>query len=268
MYKQYFQLAREPFNITPDTRFLYMTDQHREAMNHMLFGIRQRKGFICITGEVGAGKTTLCRALLEQLEAHYRTALILNPVLTETQLLRAVVEEFGIRTKRKDRLGYLKLLNEFLLEVNSTGGDAVLIIDEAQDMPPKTLEMTRLLSNLETRSRKLLQIVMVAQPELRKILQRPSMRQLDQRITVRFHLNGMNSVDTDRYIHHRLSVAGRKDFRFAPGAVKEIHRFSRGIPRLVSAASDKALLAAFVYQTNVVNRRIARAAINDLKEAG
>ncbi len=268
MYKDYFKLHREPFNITPDTRFLYMTEQHSEAMNHMLYGIRQRRGFICITGEVGAGKTTLCRALLEQLDKRYRTALILNPVLTETQLLRAVVEEFGIQTKRKDRLGYLKLLNDYLLKVNADGGEAVLIIDEAQDMPSKTMEMTRLLSNLETQSRKLLQIVMVGQPELRKILQRPSMRQLAQRITVRFHLTAMNRSDTDRYIHHRLSVAGRQDIRFCSDAVKEIYRFSRGVPRLVSAASDKALLAAFVYQSDTINRRIARAAINDLKEAG
>ncbi len=152
MYKDYFRLSEEPFSITPDPRFLYLTAKHKEALDHLLFGIRQRKGFICLSGEVGAGKTTLCRALLNQLGGGVRTALILNPMLSQTQILRAVVEEFGIQCKRQDRFGYLRLLNEFLLQINSAGGDAVLIIDEAQDMPDDTLELTRLLGNLETAS--------------------------------------------------------------------------------------------------------------------
>jgi len=166
MYRKYFNLREEPFNITPDPRFLYLTAQHREAINQLLYGIRQRKGFLCLTGEVGAGKTTLCRAVLNELGDRFHTALILNPMLTGTQLLRAIVSEFGIETKRRDRLGYLNLLNRFLLDVNHVGRDAVLIIDESQDMPDETLELTRLLSNLETDSQKLLQIVLVGQPEL------------------------------------------------------------------------------------------------------
>jgi len=271
MYTQYYRLREEPFNVTPDPRFLYFTPQHREALDHMLYGIGQRKGFICLTGEVGTGKTTLCRSLLGQLDARYDTALILNPVLTPTQLLRSVVDELGIETRRRDRLGYLRLLNQFLLAANAAGRDAVLIVDEAQDMPVETLEMTRLLSNLETDSQKLLQIVLVGQPELRDKLAKPALRQLAQRITVRYHLGRMSPAETERYIHHRLQVAGggaEGDLQFEPAAVREIHRYSRGTPRLVNALGDKALLAAFVYRTGRIDRRLVRAAARELQEAG
>ncbi|MBS3734170.1 MAG: AAA family ATPase [Phycisphaerae bacterium] len=273
MYHEYFRLHEPPFNITPDPRYLYLTGQHREAMDHLLYGIRQRTGFICLTGEVGTGKTTLCRALLRELhEPAYRTALILNPMLTETQLLRAIVEEFGIETKRRDRLGYLRLLNEFLLEINSAGHDAVLIIDEAQDVSTRCLELTRLLSNLETESQKLLQICLVGQPELRDKLAKPALRQLAQRITVRYHLETMNAADTAAYLRHRLRIAGGDDrdepVQFDPGAVKEIYRYSRGTPRLVNAIGDKALLAGYVYRTGRIDRRLVRLAVDELKEAG
>ncbi len=272
MYKDYYSLNEEPFNITPDPRYLFMTRQHQEALDHLLFGIRQRKGFICLTGEVGTGKTTLCRALLRDLGDKFETALILNPMLTETQLLRATVEEFGIETKRRDRLGYLNLLNEFLLKVNSNGFDAVVIIDEAQDMPLKTLEMVRLLGNLETESQKLLQIVLLGQPEFREQLAKPQLRQLAQRITVRYHLRNMSPRETEQYIHHRLAVAGispEKDciVRFDTGAVREIYRYSRGTPRLINAISDKAMLAGYVYRTGNINRHLVRLAVRELKEA-
>ncbi len=272
MYKEYYRLKEEPFNITPDPKFLYYTTQHREALNHMLYGVRQRKGFICLTGEVGAGKTTLCRAFLNEIGPDFHTALILNPVLTETQLLRAIAEEFGLADKRRDRLGYLSLLNKFLLKINSAGQDAAIVIDEAQDMPTATLEMTRLLSNLETDSQKLLQIVFVGQPELRDKLAKPQLRQLSQRITVRFHLGAMNSDDTRRYIRHRLSVAtlpgeGKTVLRFEDDAVREIYRYSRGTPRLVNALGDKALLAGFVYRTGLINRQLVRLAEKELREA-
>jgi len=272
MYNEYFSFGEDPFNITPDPRFLYMTPQHREALNHMLYGIRQRKGFICLTGEVGTGKTTLCRALLRELDEKVHTALILNPVLTETQILRAIVEEFGIKTKRLDRLGYLSVLNEFLLKINSQGQDAVVIIDESQDMSVKTLEQVRLLSNLETERQKLLQICLVGQPELRKTLARPSLRQLAQRITVRFHLRKMSQGDTDAYIHHRLRVAGlgegKSPVRFEPDAVREIYKYSQGTPRLINAIGDKALLAGYVYQKQLIDRRLVRIAAAELKETG
>jgi len=273
MYRDYYRLQEDPFNITPDPRYLFLTNQHRDALNHLRYGISQRKGFICLTGEVGAGKTTLCRALLRELDENHKTALILNPMLTETQLLRCIVQEFDIHSKRRDRLGYLNLLNEFLLRVNSLGQDAVLIIDEAQDMSLAGLEMVRLLSNLETEREKLLQIVLVGQPELRTTLNNPALRQLTQRITVRYHLKAMNQEDTAEYLRHRLKIAGqdeqdRNGVRFDYGAVHEIYRYSKGTPRLVNALSDKALLAGYVYRTATIDRGIVLAALKDLKEAG
>jgi general secretion pathway protein A len=272
MYIEFYRLREEPFNITPDPRFLYMTAQHREALNHVLYGIQQRKGFSCLTGEVGAGKSTLCRVLLRQLPSSFHTALILNPMLSDTQLLRAVVEEFGISSSARDRLGYLKVLNEFLLRINSTGQDAVLIIDEAQVMSISGLETVRMLSNLETERQKLLQIVLVGQPELRDKLNNPALRQLAQRIVVRYHLKNMTEEDTAEYLRHRLKVAGQEEaeqnaVRFDFAAVREIFRFSHGTPRLVNALSDKALLAGYVYRTNTIDRRIVLAAVDELKEA-
>jgi general secretion pathway protein A len=272
MYRQYFHLSDEPFNLTPDPRYLYLTGQHREALNHLLYGIRAQKGFICLTGEVGAGKTTLCRALLNDLGERFCTALVLNPMLTGTQLLRAIVEEFGLESKRRDRLGYLALLNRFLLEVNRAGRDAVVIIDEAQDMPDQTLEMTRLLSNLETESQKLLQIVLVGQPELAEKLGRPALRQLAQRITVRYHLGRLSADDTAQYIRHRLQVAGNgvdagpRPIRFEDGAIRDIHRFANGTPRLINAIGDKVLLAGYVYGTGTIDRQMVALAAEELKD--
>ena len=273
MYKDFYHLKEEPFNITPDPRFLFLTAGHREALNHLLYGIRRRKGFICLTGEVGAGKTTLCRALLYRLPSRCHTALILNPILTETQFLKAALEEFGVSTKRADRLECLNRFNKYLLEINSMGHDAVLIIDEAQAMPPKTLEMARLLSNLETERQKLLQIVLVGQPELREKLRKPRFRQLAQRITVQYHLRKLSREETEGYLRFRLSVAGANQkednlIRFDAAAVREIYRYSDGTPRLINAVGDKALLAGYVHGTGHIDRRIIRRAVRELKEAG
>ncbi len=272
MYNDYFRFREDPFSITPDPRFLYMTGRHQEALNHLLYGIRQRKGFICLTGEVGTGKTTLCRAVLRELGPEFHTALILNPKLTETQLLRAVLDEFGVETVRRDRLGYHHLLSRFLLKVNAAGMDAVVIIDEAQDMSIDNLETVRLLGNLETERQKLLQIVLVGQPELRAKLGKPDLRQLAQRITVRYHLCEMDQRETGAYLAHRVKVAGGDGdtpaVRFDTGAVEEIYRFSRGTPRLVNAIGDKALLAGYVYQTQEIDGRLARLAAEELKGVG
>ena len=268
MYREYFRLREEPFSITPDPRFLYLTAQHQEALNHLLYGIRERKGFIALTGEVGTGKTTLCRKLLDGLDASCHTALILNPLLSETQLLRAIVDEFGIEHRRRDRLGYMTVLNDFLLSASSSGRDALLIIDEAQDMSAGLLEMTRLLSNLETDSRKLLQILLAGQPELRQKLRSPTLRQLDQRIAVRYHLKPMSLEETGQYIRFRLHVAGGDErVAFDDHAVEAVFRHSGGTPRLVNAIGDKALLAGFVSGTRQIDAETVERAAHDLKEA-
>ena len=268
MYNNYFGLYEEPFSITPDPRFLYLTNQHQEAIDHLLYGIRQRKGFILLTGEVGAGKTTICRAVLNELGEDFHTALIFNPDLSRNQLLRAIIEEFGLWAASSDRLDHLNLLNDYLLKINSAGHDAVLIIDEAQNMSVAALEMVRMLSNLETERRKLLQIVLVGQPELRATLAGNELRQLSQRITVRYHLGNMTKSDTANYLRHRITVAAGKNdksfVRFEPGAIREIFRRSGGTPRLVNALSDKALLAGYVKRTGKISRRLVRLAAKEL----
>lgn len=268
MYLKYYNLSEPPFSVTPDPKFLYPTDQHRTAMNHLLFGIRQRKGFVLLTGEVGAGKTTLCRKLLNCLGENYHTALILNPMLTAAQLLRAIVAEFGIEGRCRDRLGCITRLNSFLLKVNAAGADAVLIIDEAQDMSAELLETARLLSNLETDSRKLLQIVLVGQPELRQKINSPALRQLSQRIIVRYHLKPMSRTETADYLHHRLAVAGNTGpLRFDEDAIDEIYRRSGGTPRLINAISDRTLLAGYLTGADAIGKGTVRLAVDDMKEA-
>src|SRR5437764_15055478 len=196
--------------MTPNPRFLFFSAKHREAFNHLLYGIRERKGFVQLTGEVGCGKTTLCRAMLSQLGKTYETALILNPVLNADLLMKAIAMEFGLNVKGMDRLETVAGLNEFLLGLADRGKDAVLIIDEAQDMTDELLEQVRLLSNLETYDRKLLQIVLMGQPELRERLNDPRLQNLRQRITVRYHLRALQFGEVGRYIQHRLAVAGSK----------------------------------------------------------
>lgn len=267
MYDQFYGFREPPFNITPDPRFLFYSDRHREAYNHLLFGIRERKGFIQITGEVGAGKTTLCRALLEELGPRYTTALILNPSLKNpTQLLRTVLTELGLQPGKADRVACLEMLNRFLLEQLEKDNDVVLLIDEAQDLPPDLLEQVRLLSNLETDQRKLLQIVLVGQPELREKLNDRSLRQLRQRITVRYHLAPLSRQEVERYIHHRLQVVGANGRpAFTSWAIRSIFRYSGGIPRLVNAVCDKALLAGFVDGTDLLTWKQVRRAIRELE---
>ena len=267
MYEEFYGLREAPFNITPDPRFLFFSDQHREAFNHVLFGIRERKGFIQLTGEVGAGKTTVCRAILTELGEKCRTALILNPTMTAPQLYRAILVELGVKPRRADKAAYLEQLNAYLLSQVSEGNDVVLFIDEAQDLDFELLEQIRLLSNLETDRRKLLQIVLIGQPELRQKLDDRSLRQLRQRITVRFHLRPLSREDTERYIAHRLRVAGADNGRphFTSWAIRTVHRYSGGVPRLINAVCDKALLFGYVNGTQELPARAVRLAIRELE---
>ena len=266
MYLEYYQFKEAPFNITPDPHFLFFSNKHREAFNHLLYGIQQRKGFVELTGEVGAGKTTLCRAILEQLGPRYKTALILNPVLTPKQLLKAILTEYGLTLHRGDRLDYLAALNRFLLEQATAGNETILFIDDAQAMSDESLEQVRLLSNLETNSRKLLQIILLGQSELKAKLAQPFLRQLRQRITVRYHLHSLDLDETERYIQHRLTLAGANGSpRFEPKAIRAVYRYSRGIPRLINAVCDKTLLAGYILQMNQLTKAMVKLAIRELE---
>ncbi len=266
MYLDYYGLTEPPFDITPNPRFLFYSAKHREAYNHLLFGIRERKGFVQLTGEVGAGKTTLCRAMLEQLDQNYSTALILNPILNADELMKAIAIEFGLDVHGMDRLDTIAKINDFLLWNVEQGKDTVLIIDEAQNLTEELLEQVRLLSNLETDNRKLLQIVLMGQPELRERLNSPNLRQLRQRITVRYHLSPLSPAEIDCYIQHRLQVSGAKGApRFTKPALWRIHHYTGGIPRLVNAVCDKALLAGFVNQREELGYRVVGAAIRELE---
>ena len=266
MYLEFYGLTEPPFDLTPNPKFLFYTVKHREAFNHVLYGIRERKGFVQLTGEVGAGKTTLCRALLEQLDGQFATALILNPVLSADQLMKAIAMEFGLNVHDLDRLETVAAINKFLLEHAVAGKDCVLVIDEAQDLTDDLLEQVRLLSNLETDNRKLLQIILMGQPELRDRLNNPRLRQLRQRITVRYHLHTLNRQEMAQYIQHRLEVSGSKGGPyFTRPALWRIFNYTGGVPRLVNAASDKCLLAAYVEQSDRVTYSMVGRAIRELE---
>ncbi len=266
MYLEFYGLKTAPFDITPNPRFLFHSIKHREAFNHLLYGIRERKGFVQLTGEVGAGKTTLCRALLEQLDGHYSTALILNPVLNADELMRAIAMEFGLQVKGLDRLETIAAISNFLLKQTREGKDTVLIVDEAQDLTEDLLEQVRLISNIETDDRKLLQIVLMGQPELRDRLNSHRLRQLRQRITVRYHLMPLTRNEVGQYIHHRLALAGSNGVpTFTLPALWRVFGYSKGIPRLVNAVCDKALLAGFVEHSYRINYRMVGRAIRELE---
>ena len=266
MYLEFYGLKLSPFDITPNPRFLFHSNKHREAFNHLLYGIRERKGFVQLTGEVGAGKTTLCRALLESLDARYSTALILNPVLSGDELMRAIATEYGLDVKGKDRMETIATISDFLLRQTLAGKETVLIVDEAQNLTEDLLEQVRLISNIETDDRKLLQIVLMGQPELRDRLNSPRLKQLRQRITVRYHLNALTCAEVGQYIHHRLALAGARGLpNFTTPAVWRVFTYSKGIPRLVNALCDKALLAGYVARSNRINYWMVGRAIRELE---
>jgi general secretion pathway protein A len=267
MYVNYYGFREKPFNLTPDPRFVFLSKNHREAFAHLLYGINNRTGFIALTGEVGSGKTTVLRSLLSQLDAeHYRTALIFNPCLSPSELLQSINREFGIPSRTSNISDLLDALNTFLLQQKAEGRIVVLAIDEVQNLETKVLEQIRLISNLETDREKLIQIVLSGQPEFVQILKKKEMRQLSQRITVQYHLKPLDFEDTVRYIDHRLEVAGGKGGGiFTRTALKRIYRYSRGLPRLINAACDRALLAGYTKDKAVINPRIASAGIKDMR---
>lgn len=256
MYEEFYGLKEKPFNLTPDPRFFFLSENHRGAFEHLLYGIKEREGFILITGEVGTGKTTLCRALLNRIDAHTTdSALILNPMFSGQELLQGILTDFGLRGGGATKRELLDELNRFLLKQHEAGRTSIVIVDEAQNLPLPVLEELRILSNLETEKEKLLQIILMGQVELKEQLSLPRLRQLNQRISIRYHLRPLTQDEVPRYIQHRLAVAGSPgDLRFAAEALREIYRYSQGIPRLVNLASDRALLAGYADQTREIRR--------------
>jgi general secretion pathway protein A len=270
MYAQFFGLKHEPFSIAPDPRYLFMSERHREALAHLLYGVGGGGGFVLLSGEIGAGKTTVCRCFLEQIPRRCNVAYIFNPKLTVIELLKSVCEEFRIPYEHQGPSAatvkdYLDPLNEFLLKTHAVGQNNVLIIDEAQNLSPDVLEQLRLLTNLETSERKLLQIILIGQPELRSILAKPELEQLAQRVIARFHLGALTETETGQYIAHRLQVAGLKRGRlFSSQAVQRIHQLSRGIPRRINLLCDRALLGAYVEGKSKVDRTIVDKAASEV----
>ena len=274
MYEAFFGLRVRPFNLTPNPDFLYLSHTHREVYAHLLYGMQNRAGFIEVTGEVGTGKTTILRTVLNDLDPDvFLAALIFNPKLTAVELLRAVNREFGISDEGESSARLIENLNHFLLEENRAGRVPVLVIDEAQNLSGDVLEQIRLLSNLETETEKLIQIVLAGQPELGQVLSRPELRQLDQRIAVRFHLTPLSDRETRDYIRHRLKIAGRPDGElFAPGALKRIHRLSGGVPRLINILCDRTRLVGYAEGVGRMTRRevmqASREMTRDIRKTG
>ena len=266
MYRDFFGLKEKPFNVTSDPNFLFFSRVHKEAFSHILYGIKEKKGFLEVTGEIGAGKTTLCRAILNQFDANTKTAFIFNPNLPDLQLLQCILEDFGIIVTQRSKAAMLRQLNHFLIDELAKGNNVILVIDEAQNLKLATLEEIRMLSNLETNTEKLFQIILVGQPELKEKMNSPRLKQLKQRIAVRFHISALQKDEVEKYIYHRLVVAGSKgDIQFANDAMEFIFRFSGGIPRTINMLCDKALLAAYVMGTREITLPIVEKSGQELE---
>lgn len=261
----FYGFKTQPFNITTDTELFFEGRSHREALASLIYGVEERKGMLLITGEVGTGKTTLCRALLERLPKTVRTSLILNPYFSEVQLLQAIIEDFGLVPEKKNRLDIVKKLDSFLIESSLNHGNAVLVIDEAQNLKPRQLEQIRLLSNLETKHGKLLQIVLVGQPELKTKLRQFDLRQIYQRIVVKYELQPLDAEDTRAYVDFRLSRSGSQGVTLLPECYAIIQEFSKGIPRLINLLCDRALLLGFVRQQKELGPDIFIASLEEIR---
>ncbi|MET0383156.1 MAG: AAA family ATPase, partial [Burkholderiaceae bacterium] len=264
MYAPFFGLKQKPFSIAPDPRYLFMSERHREALAHLLYGVQGGGGFVLLTGEVGAGKTTVCRCFLEQIPTRCNVAYIFNPKLTVLELLATVCHEFGIPAPQPTAAGaaptvkdFVDALNQYLLRTHSVGQNNLLIIDEAQNLSADVLEQLRLLTNLETNERKLLQIVLIGQPELRDMLARPDLEQLAQRVIARFHLDALSQAETVNYISHRLAVSGLKGtLPFDNAALQRVHQIARGVPRRINLLCDRALLGGYAGGKTRIDRAI------------
>jgi general secretion pathway protein A len=267
MYTSFFGLQEKPFAITPDPRYLYLSERHAEALAHLLYGINEAGGFIQLTGEVGTGKTTVIRSLLEQLPGHADVALILNPRVTPAEFLLTICEELHVPVPESGQGStktLMDLLGRHLLDTHARGRRVVLIVDEAQNLSTQTLEQVRLLTNLETATTKLLQIILIGQPELRELLDQPDLRQLAQRITGRYHLNPLSEDESAGYVKHRMRVAGATAEVFTPSALREIHRLSGGIPRVINVICDRALLGAFTQEDHRAGAALVRQAASEV----
>jgi general secretion pathway protein A len=254
MYEDYYGFVEKPFSLTPDPKYLYRSESHAQAFDLLQYGIRRREGFVVVTGDIGTGKTTLCRAVLDQLDPKVFTALVLNPFIAEDDLLRLILQDFGVVSRDEIRRGRLAgvsrqelidTLNDFLLSLPPLRAMALLIIDEAQNLPRPVLEHIRVLSNLETDTEKLLQIILVGQLNLKDVLRAPELRQLDQRVSIRYNLKPLKGEETAAYVAHRLMIAGGGVVTFTPKALQAVHRITAGIPRLINLVCDRALLAAY-----------------------
>lgn len=266
MYLKHFDLSERPFSITPDPRFLYMSARHREALAHLLYGLGEGGGFVQLTGEVGTGKTTICRCLLEQVPENVDIAMVLNPKVTATELIATVCDELGVGydAECSSIKVLVDILNRYLLDAYARGRRTVLIIDEAQNLSAEVLEQVRLLTNLETATQKLLQIILIGQPELRTLLARDDMRQLSQRVTARYHLEPISREEADAYIRHRLQICGASKTIFDKRSVDRIHELSGGIPRLINVLCDRALLGAYVEGRSQVDSKVVGKAAREV----
>jgi len=267
MYTSFFGLSEKPFAITPDPRYLYLSERHAEALAHLLYGINESGGFIQLTGEVGTGKTTVVRTLLSRVPHHADVAVILNPRVTPVEFLLTICEELGLEIAEADRDSVKQMvdaLNRRLLGAHAEGRRIIVLVDEAQNLSIDVLEQVRLLTNLETPTQKLLQIILIGQPELRELLDRTDLRQLAQRITGRYHLKPLSREETKGYVRHRLRVAGATQEVFTPAALLELHRLSQGIPRVINVACDRALLGAYTQETKKITASLVRRAAGEV----
>lgn len=267
MYEEFYGFRDSPFRLTPDPEYLFLSTNHQEALGHLLFGVSEGNGVVVITGEIGTGKTTLLRTLVRNLDPQTTVAYIFNPALSALELLQTINADLGLPATSTSKKELIDELNRFLLEQQAAGRRVVVIIDEAQDLEPGVLEQLRLLSNLETEREKLLHIVLVGQPELRSMLARPELAQLDQRVTLRWHLGPMNAEETAGYVRHRLRVAanGREPVRFTPAALRQVYRFSRGVPRVINVLCHRALLISYTQEERHIGPAIIRQAAREVR---